>query len=121
MSRSGAITLEWADGEHRFRLPIGLIRELQEKTGHGPQSVYSRLAVTGEWQIDDVRETIRLGLIGGGIKPVEALSLVRRYVDEWPLLENVPIAAAIIGAALFSPPEDMPGEPIGAEAETAPA
>jgi hypothetical protein len=114
MSSNASITLAWADGDYLFRLPIGQLRELQEKCGAGPMVIYQRLH-SGEWRVDDVRETLRLGLIGGGMKPVEALVLVKRYVDERPWAENVLPATAVILAAVMGVPDDKVGKP---EAET---
>lgn len=113
MSRAAEIELEWADGKHLFRLAIGQLRELQEKTNAGPNELFNRL---GEqtWRVDDIRETIRLGLIGGGAAPERALGLTGRYVDERPLLENVPVARAILLAALIGAPEETPPKRKGA-------
>lgn len=111
MSRSGAITFDWADGAHTFRLAIGQLRELQEKCDAGPQVLLRRLS-DGSWRVDDVRETIRLGLVGGGAAPTRALDLVRVYVDDRPLLENVGPAQAILMAALVGAPDgEAPGKP----------
>ena len=99
MSRDASISFDWADGHHTFRLPIGQLRELQEKTGVGPLRLLQRL-MDGSWMVDDAREVLRLGLIGGGFKPDEALRLVRRYVDERPLLEAQPTAVVVLAAAL---------------------
>ncbi|MBB3972782.1 gene transfer agent family protein [Hansschlegelia beijingensis] len=113
----GETTFDWADGEYTFALPLGQVEELQEKVGCGPYSLLRRLQ-DGTWQQSDIRETLRLGLIGGGqVKPVEAMRLVRAYVDERPLLENVPAATAVILAALVTP-ENEP-QPGGGEAEEA--
>ena len=114
MSSNASITLTWADGEYQFRLPIGQLRELQDKCNAGPLVVYHRLQ-SGEWRVDDIRETLRLGLIGGGMRPVEALILVKRYVDDRPLAENVLPATAVILAAVMGVPDDKVGKP---EAET---
>ena len=72
MSRDASVTFDWADGTYKFRLPYGQIAELQEKTGCGPQFLLSRI-IDGSWKVDDLRETIRLGLIGGGTEPIAAL------------------------------------------------
>ncbi|SEQ32996.1 Phage tail tube protein, GTA-gp10 [Faunimonas pinastri] len=122
MSRHGEVVFPWGDSEHRFRLGIGELRELQDKCNAGPYEVLNRL-MTGIWRIDEVRETIRLGLIGGGaLRPTEALVLVARYVDERPLLESVPVAQAIIGAAIMGSPEEPVGKPQAAEqGETKPS
>lgn len=107
VSADGSITQLWADGEYRFRLPIGQLRELQNKTEVGPPELFYRLG-SSTWRVDDVRETIRLGLIGGGLSPTAALVLVIQYVDARPLMENVSIATKIIGAALVGDPSDQP-------------
>lgn len=64
----------------KFQLRIGEIGELEQACGAGLGAVYARVA-TMQWRLDDLRETIRLGLIGGGASPGEAHMLVRRYVD----------------------------------------
>lgn len=98
----GVVTITFGDGDHTFRLAIGQWLELQDKTGAGPLQLYTRL-LDRSWRIEDLRETVRLGLVGGGTAPGEALKLVARYVDDRPLLEAVPVALAIITASLFPP------------------
>lgn len=110
MSGSGRITFEWADGEHTFRLAIGQLRELQDKCSAGPMEILDRLAGR-TWRVDDVRETIRLGLMGGGKGASEALTFVKRYVDDAPLTDNVHVAQAILLAALIGVSDD----PVGAQ------
>lgn len=117
MSRSASVTLEWADGEYPFRLAIGQIEELQEKTDCGPYFLLNRL-LNGTWRVHDARETIRLGLIGGGMTPADALKLVKRYVDDRPLLESVKPAAAILSAACIGAPDgEAPGKDKAARAK----
>ncbi len=112
---AGAITLPWGDGEHTFSLPLGQLRELQDKTGIGPLPLLRRV-MEGTWLVDDLRETIRLGLIGGGMAPTAALTLVARYVERRPWTESVPLAQAILAAALFAPIEEgSPGKAAGPE------
>lgn len=106
----GAVTLEWADGSYRFRLAVAQLVELQDLCGAGPYAIYLRL-VAHQWRVQDLRETIRLGLIGGGTAPGEALRLVRAYVEARPLLECEPVAARILAAALIGPDlDDEDGE-----------
>ena len=114
MSANGSITLTWGDGEHEFRLAIGQLLELQEKCDAGPAEIASRLH-EGRWRINDVSETIRLGLIGGGKKPGEAFTLVKRYVHDRPWLENVMFAQAILMTALVGDPKDPVGKEQAAE------
>jgi hypothetical protein len=121
MSRDGSVTYFWGDGEHRFRLPIGHLRELQEKTDCGPYRIFDRLR-TGDWRVDDVRETIRLGLIGGGMKPFDAHRLVVRYFDEYglALLDHIPAALQILTAALLGPQDEPLGKKAPAKAKRKP-
>lgn len=112
MSRTAKITLVWGDGEHLFRLRIGELIELQEKCDAGPAFILERLA-TSRWKVEDVRETIRLGLIGGGLDPLKALTLVKRYVDERPLQENINHAYAIVASAIVGAEDEMLGKSEG--------
>ena len=49
-----------------FRLRIGELRELEDKRNAGSFELYRRLG-DGTCRFDDIRETLRLGLIGGGV------------------------------------------------------
>ena len=109
MSARADTTIAWADGDYLFRLAIGQLRELQDLCGTGPFAVFRRLQ-EGDWRVEDVRETIRLGLIGGGLAPERALILVKRYVDERPLMENLFTAQAVLIAAVIGVPEDPVGK-----------
>lgn len=105
----GGITAPFGDGDQTFRLALAQLLELQEKADAGPMELLARLRGIS-WRVQDVRETVRLGLIGGGMSPPDALRLVQRYVDGRPLLESVPIAALVLMAALQGPEEIAPGK-----------
>lgn len=112
MSRNASVELDWADGTYQFRLAWGQLIELQEKTDAGPFVVLNRLS-GGTWKLEDISHVIRLGLIGGGQKPTDALRLTRTYVEERPPLENVLVAQTILGSALVGAPEEGLGEALG--------
>lgn len=101
----GYVTLEWGDGTHTFRLAWGGWKEIDEKCKCGPAEMLDRL-INRRWRVDDLYEIVRLGLIGGGKSPVDALTLARRYVQERPLMESVPVAFKIVEASLLGPAED---------------
>lgn len=105
MSRDASITLDWADGSYHFRLAWGELAELQEKCDAGPFVILNRLS-SGTWKVHDISQTIRLGLIGGGLKPAEALKLTRKYVEERPPMENLVHAQVILSAGLMGAPEE---------------
>lgn len=103
MSRSGRITRDFGDGRHEFFLGLAQLDELDEKTQVGPGTLLRRIAA-GDFRHRDLREIIRLGLIGGGMKAIPALRLVERYCDPPnPLLESLDLAIAILQACLYAP------------------
>jgi len=106
----GRVAFPFGDGAYLFRLDFGGVRELQRLTDAGPLVLHRRL-LHGQWMMDDVRETIRLGLIGGGlgmrgglvgedgeleggvevkVTPAIAAALVRSYVDSYAAPELDP-------------------------------
>jgi hypothetical protein len=109
--RTSKVTLEWGDGEYDFKLGIGELEELEVATRRvrnadgeyvymGPIAMHESLR-DGTCLVRDVREVLRIGLIGGGTKPADARNLVKRYFDEVPdFLVNRQIAALIVGAVL---------------------
>jgi hypothetical protein len=103
MSRHGEITLGWGDGDYRFRLGYGQLRQLQEACDAGPAWIANRLR-GDQWRVEDVRETLRLGLIGGGMAQGEALDKVRKFVEEdSSYAANCIPAWAVLQAAILGP------------------
>lgn len=107
MDGSANISFTWGDGARAFRLGMKELRRLQDKTGTGPHALYMRIA-TKAWKVDDLRETILQGLLGGGMVAEDAAKLVKQFVDERPLLHSVTPALVILGAALSGGDEDDP-------------
>lgn len=126
------IDLAFADGTYRFALGLEQIREIQTKTGAGIGAVYARVIqgrVAGDidvghpayaaYTLDDLIETVRQGLIGGGqgmvdgaevkVGGLRANELVERYLLPLPLQEQWNLAAAILYAKVEGyQPEDAP-------------
>lgn len=114
MAMDGSVEFEWGDGPHKFRLGLDEARELQIKTGVGLYRLMKRIA-EGDWMIDDLRETIRIGMIGGGADPMAAMNLVRTYFDKQPKTKNIEPALRILHAFHIGA-ED---EPIGTTGNSA--
>jgi len=115
---NGHVVLTWADGEHTFNIAkLKEVFELEDKCGAGVGEIFDRVRA-GRWRWIDVRETVRLGLIGGGMEPVPALTLVQRYVDNRPWQESRQVAMAILLAAMVGVEGDNPTKK--AEADRAP-
>lgn len=109
-------SLVWAGGEHPFALDIGALRALQTACDAGPQQILTRITA-GSWRVDDLMQTIRLGLIGGGMAQAEAARIVDAAFRSHPLLTFRPTAQSVLVLALMGDPEDRLGETKG---ETAP-
>lgn len=131
MTPTTALTLHYGDGEYLFDLKLPQLAELQEKRGAGVFKIYGRvlagrymfdgeplaMPAEGEAFAEDLFETIRLGLIGGGegwvngervvVSPLLAKTLVERYAHPVALRESWAIAAAILGARVegYVPPK----------------
>lgn len=121
MSRHGEITINWGDGEYTFRLGYGELRQLQEACGVGPVRIAAALRPYDaeknphgdSWRVEYIRETIRIGLIGGGMNPHDALSKTDKFVH--PLIQNRFIAWAIIQASIAGTPDEHLGKGVGAK------
>ncbi|PLR28150.1 hypothetical protein SGCZBJ_03845 [Caulobacter zeae] len=133
MSRDGSVTLVWGDDEYLFRLGLAQWRRIQEKCDAGPGEIYRRLVTIatvlekgvtltqaaamgaiGDWRIDDVREPILQGLVGGGMSEIAAGALVRTRVD--PVVDfktHLALAFGIVKAGLGEVPDEPLGEPAG--------
>lgn len=102
MSRHASVELDFGDGTYTFRLGLSEIEELEEKRRQSLFVIARGLdPETRKAHLRDIMEVIRLGLIGGGMKPVEALGLVRRYVDRRPIDESRHIAYLVVLAGLM--------------------
>lgn len=115
----GSVSLAFGGAEHTFRIAFGQWRELQEAINGprlavgepvlGPMSLLRAMLDGNAWPAD-VREVIRLGLIGGGMKPDRALVLVKRHVEAKPYFEQLPVARTVLQVAMFGPPDDLVGK-----------
>jgi hypothetical protein len=120
MSADGGITLEWADGEYRFKLGIGQFRELQEKVNArriligapviGPMTLLKALQTNDAWP-DDVRDILHLGLVGGGMASLDAYRVLKNHFDNSAPLIHMKPAHAILLAGLVG----VPAEPVGSK------
>ncbi len=104
-----ALVLAWPGGEHAFRLPLAQLELLQGSTGCGPEFLLNKLNL-GQWAATEPFEIIRAGLMGGGMDAAGAKDVVSRAFDRHPLIEFKVPAQAILGHALYGPPDDLVGE-----------
>lgn len=113
-----ALTLKWPGGEHNFLLPLEGLKAVQTLCDAGPEWILERLK-TRRWLVEDVTETIRLGLEYGGMKPDEARRILALALNSAAPLALVVTAKTILGAAISLGKDDTPGEfEAGAGSET---
>jgi hypothetical protein len=106
---TGTVTIAWANGEDEFCIAqVKHILALEHACDAGVAAIFGRL-LDGAWMLNDVRETIRLGLIGGGKSPEKAMAIVKLHVDGNPLAQSLLIAQKVLEAALVG----VPGESVG--------
>ena len=103
MSRDASIELVWGEGLTKFAMRIGELRMLEEKRKAGIVEILRRME-SESWYVDDVYETLRIGLIGGGKPPTEAYRLVETYCANRPIVESFLTAYGVLGAGLRGAP-----------------
>lgn len=109
MSRSAEIEIAFGGEDRTFRLPIGRLRALQEKVDAGPMELLHRIAAQ-TWRVDDLRETILQGLIGGGMSSADATRLLKSDFDDLPLAQFTTIAQAVLFTAVLGAEDEPVGE-----------
>ncbi len=116
MSRTAEVVLAFGGEDRAFRLNIGRLRALQEKVDAGPMELIQRFAA-GTWRVDDIRETLLQGLVGGGMSSADATRLMKTDFDDLPFQQFVQVAQVVLLATLMGAPDEAEdeesGEPTG--------
>ena len=94
-------TQVFGDNEYTFALTWAGAQEWEEKTGRSLYQTFDAMVATKAGFVSDVKEIIRISLIGGGMAPADAFRLVKQYVECRPLSESLPVALAAAEAFLF--------------------
>ncbi|MBB4580376.1 hypothetical protein GGE45_002706 [Rhizobium aethiopicum] len=111
------VEADFADGTYKFGLSWALAAEWEKETNRSLMATFLQAARVHVAVMSDIREIVRLGLIGGGTEPAKALRLVRTYVEERPAVENFPLMISILDAFLNGQPESAPTEAEDASAD----
>lgn len=105
MSKHGRCVVDWGDGTYAFRLSLGGIEEVEETCDRSIFEIAAAL-MSRTARLKWISEVLRVGLIGGGMTPVDALAKVRGYCDERPVDESRDVAYAVVLAGLSRVHED---------------
>lgn len=122
MDGSGQLIRPFGGEERAFRLDIDRLRALQAKCDAGPVEIIRRIE-GGAWRIDDLRETIFQGLVGGGATQLDATVLMRDHFERQPkgYAQFTPLAHDILVEAVFGPEDDPLGEQKAGETTPTPS
>lgn len=136
-SRAGEIRLDWGGEQDRlFRLGIGELRKIQEEPAvdAGPTGIATRcllsLAALEAIRVSDfdtlaklsnaklaelvhIRVVFRQGLLGAKVPMPDVDNLVREYIDERPLGENLAACYQLCMGSILGPGDEPLGEPAG--------
>jgi hypothetical protein len=113
--RDASVQILFGGDERNFRLGIDQLIALEDVLDCGFRACLVRL-LKDEWRVRDVREPIRLALIGGGSEPKKAKVLVDEFVVPGRFAYAHMVAKTILAAVL-----DDGGEPVGKKVAAAPA
>jgi len=105
MSRSAVARFEWGGEERTFRLTARALEDWQEACDAGPAWVWGLLQ-NEAWKPVHVRETLRFGLIGGGMSAAEAGRLVKLHIE--PYGDNIKPAMCVLEAVIQGVPDEVP-------------
>lgn len=106
-ARSASIVRFVYDDEYELCLNIGALIKLSKARECGPPIIMTRLG-EGAWFVDDVRDTIRFALEGGGMPPAAAKKFAEKAVQSGYLSQYQVIAFEALYAAIVGVPEDLP-------------
>jgi len=117
MSRTAKVNLPFGGQKRVFQLDVPRLDELQELTDLGPEAMIRHIQ-NGDYKTREISETLRLGLIGGGMEPNAAAIMVERYGSGPYVMDCKSLAYLILMAAISGAPESQkdgePGESGGA-------
>jgi hypothetical protein len=109
MSRDGSVELVWGGDLRTFRLGIDELLALQEKRDAGIQEIANRLRLQ-TWRVQDVHETLRLALMGGGMDAKAAQQLVDEQARPGKLASSALAAFAVLVSAIQGDENDPVGK-----------
>lgn len=109
MSERKPVSLFFGDKKHACLLDPGMILELERLCRAGIGAI-SRRFFAGDFSYSELTETIRLGLIGGGMDPQEAATLVNVYAGRMSVTELYAVALPVLETLMFGPKEDPSDE-----------
>lgn len=98
------VEADFGDDKYKFGLSWKHASEWEKEHGRSLYAVFLEAVRLRHMALHDIREAVRLALVGAGAEPTAALRLVRQYVEERPGAENLPLAVSILDAFFHGQP-----------------
>lgn len=95
------VILPFGDGEYKFELEWKSVTTWERQHDRSMMATFRHMVESRSASLEDTRTFLHMGLVGGGMTPVNATGLVSRFVERRPLGESFPIALAVLEAFLF--------------------
>jgi hypothetical protein len=93
-------TLDWADGEYKFRVDWKALQAIESDTNSGPMALLLDMQA-GRWRVEQIASIIRHALIGGGNPVDKVQSLIKTYVAGLPPEANLDLATGLLYMGVF--------------------
>jgi hypothetical protein len=107
MPRPSAPLIAWPQGEHAFWLNLGELRALEAACDAGFMLIWTRM-ISSQPRVDDVYQTIRLGLIGGGMPSEKANALTAKAFEESSIMTLMRTAEPVLRISILWDEERTP-------------
>lgn len=115
MSADGSVELVFGGDSRRFRLGIAELLALQTSRSSGPLEITTRLQL-GTWRVEDITETLRIGLIGGDQRVPKDANAAKQLVEDNVRPGNITPHILTALAVLLSALQGDPDDPVGKQA-----
>ena len=90
----------FAGSERSFEIKLGQLKVLEKEANLGYYVIYELMNLMRH-SIDHIMIVIRLGLVGGGMPPNEAQTLVQKEISAQPFMTYLPLARLILKTAIW--------------------
>lgn len=90
----------FAGADRSFEIKLGQLKVLEKEANLGYYVIYELMNLMRH-SIDHIMIVIRLGLVGGGMPPNEAQTLVQKEISAQPFMTYLPLARLILKTAIW--------------------
>ncbi|EJF91684.1 GTA-gp10 family protein [Bartonella tamiae] len=105
MSKEMSIIESFGDKDYIFKLNYKTMIIVQNEIDAGPLVILKSI-LNGTFKVEHISTILQWALVGGGLTANEALKLVKIYVQDMPINDNLELAMKIMSAAIYGREEN---------------